>query len=187
MQNLSPRQREILMLIQEKDFISVEEIQQITEIAQATAYREIQALVRLGLVNKVPGGISLAKNTASQRCVQCGRENNPRTTFLIEQVGGEQVAACCAHCGLMAVARRSNISMAMTADFFYGTMVNVSHAWYVLNSDLSVCCRPSAVSFSSQEDARRLVVGFGGEVLDFEGAQNKVKEMMAFKQQLIRF
>jgi len=180
MNNLTIRQREILKLVNQKGDLTVEELRQAIDISQATAYREIQDLAQMGLVNKVSGGIRRVENSP-QRCVQCGRENNPRTSFQIEQTNGEKLTACCAHCGLMAITRRANISTAMTTDFFYGTLLNASQAWYILNSSVNLCCRPSTLTFSDPEDARRFVLGFGGELLDFTQAQQKIKESMAFK------
>jgi DeoR family transcriptional regulator, copper-sensing transcriptional repressor len=178
MKNVSPRQREILKLVTQKGKLSVEEIQETIGISQATAYREIQELLRMGLATKTSGGISRLENLPSY-CVQCGRENNLRTTFLIERKGGEKFVACCSHCGLMALANYSDVCTAMTIDFLYGTLVNVTQAWFVLNSDVSLCCRPSILSFSNSGDAKRFVQGFGGEVMGFAGAQNKIKQEMA--------
>lgn len=180
MSTLTPRQREILKRVNQNGNLSVEEIRQLIDISQATAYREIQELAQLGLVNKIPGGISRLENLP-ERCVQCGRENNPRTCFMIEQTDGEKMTACCSHCGLMTLARRTNISMAMTTDFFYGTLLNASHAWYVLNSSVSLCCLPSTLTFSNPEDAKRFAQGFGGEVLDFTEAFTQIKETMMFR------
>jgi DeoR family transcriptional regulator, copper-sensing transcriptional repressor len=179
MDTLTPRQQQIIRLVNQKGDISVREIQQTLGISQATAYREIQEITQQGLVVKVPGGVIQVRNSAN-RCIQCGRENNPRTIFLFEQSDGEKFAACCSHCGLMALAKRANISLATTSDFFYGTLLNASQAWYVLNADINLCCRPTTLSFSSEEDARRFILGFGGELLDFSAAQNKIREMMAF-------
>ena len=90
MKNLSPRQREILKLIDEKKDLSIDEIQQAVGISQATAYREIQELSQMGLVAKIPGGISQIENSPTL-CVQCRGETNARTAFIIEQ----KMARCC--------------------------------------------------------------------------------------------
>jgi DeoR/GlpR family transcriptional regulator of sugar metabolism len=181
MSNPSPRQREILKLVNQKGEISVDDLRQILDISQATAYREIQELARLGLVAKVAGGIGRLRSSRVN-CVQCGRENNPRTAFAIESLDGDTVVACCAHCGLMALTRRENVSSATTTDFLYSRLLNASQAWYVLESSVSLCCQPSTLSFSDPEDARRFALGFGGQVFAFDQAQQKVREKMAFKQ-----
>lgn len=132
----------------------------------------------MGLVKKVHGGVSRVERSLT-RCLLCGRENNPRTTVLMEQEDGVQFAACCPHCGLLTLARRTNIRVAMTPDFIYGTLLNASQAWYVLNSGVSLCCQPSLLSFSNSEDARRFAQGFGGEVIEYLEARRKVQELMA--------
>lgn len=180
MNNLSPRQCEIIKLVNQKGELSVTELVQLFEISQATAYREIQDLTQLGLINKVSGGISRLEFSL-QGCVNCGRENNERTTFLIEQAGGKKQTACCARCGLLVIASQVNISTAMTTDFLYGTLLNASQAWYVLNSSISLCCRPSVLTFSNPSDAKRFTDGFGGDVLNFPEAQQKVKKVKGFK------
>ncbi len=181
MKNISPRQREILKLVQEKKDLSIEELRQTIGISQATAYREIQELSQMGLVAKIPGGISQIEST-SDRCVQCKGETNARTAFIIEQKDGKKLSACCSHCGLMALANNSNVSTAMTMDFVYGKMLNVSQAFYVLNSIVVLCCSPSILSFSNREDATRFTQGFGGEVMDFANAQKNLNKMMTLIQ-----
>jgi DeoR family transcriptional regulator, copper-sensing transcriptional repressor len=178
--HLTPRQHEILRLVTEKGDLMVNEIQQTLDIAQATVYREIQKLADMQLVVKIPGGVRRMAVSPSG-CVQCGRENNPRTSFLFEDQNGEKHTACCSHCGLMALTKRTDIITAMTTDFLYGTLLNACQAWYVLESEVCLCCRPSILSFSNPEDANRFVQGFGGQVLDFPRAQEKIQEMMAFK------
>ncbi len=178
MTNLSSRQQEIVSLVNQKGALSVEEIRQLTEASQATVYREIQDLTRRGLVLKIPGGIGRVEVSLSH-CFQCGHENNPRTTFFIEQKDGKRLAACCSHCGLLALSKLENISLATTTDFLYGTLLNVSLAWYVLDSQVSLCCRPSILSFSEIEAAKRFVLGFGGSVVGFLEAQNSLAKMMS--------
>lgn len=177
MKNLSPRQREILKIVTQKGDVLIEEIQQTLGISQATAYREMQALTQARLVAKIPGGISLIA-ASTNGCIQCGQEANPRVIFLIEQKDGTKSAACCAHCGLMAIAKRDDISAAMTVDFFNGMLLNARQAWYVLNSDISLCCSPSVLSFFQHDYAQRFSQSFGGDVVDFASAQRKIKELM---------
>jgi nitrous oxide reductase accessory protein NosL len=78
----------------------------------------------------------------------------------------------------MALANHTDVFMAMTADFLYGTMLNALHAWYVVNSDVSLCCSPSVISFSRRDDAERFKQGFTGEIMDFDCAQDKIRQMM---------
>jgi DeoR/GlpR family transcriptional regulator of sugar metabolism len=179
MNALSPRQEKILELVHKKGSVPVGEIQQIMRISQATAYREIQTLIQIGAVTKIPGGIRRVEGKPA-RCLQCGGELNARLSFLIEKKDGTQLNACCAHCGLMAINLLSDIHTAMTADFIYGTMINVRQAWYVLHDEIGICCTPSVLCFSKQEDAKRFVKGFGGSLVNFVAVQRMIKEKMSF-------
>ncbi len=179
MKKLSPRQQKILEWVAQKQVVSVEEMQRELGVSQATAYREIQVLTQMGLAAKVPGGVGCLKEV-DDHCVHCGQIINPRTIFLIEHKDGKKSAACCAHCGLMALAGDPNVGIAMVADFLYGTMLNARTVWYVVDSDIDFCCRPSVLIFSHREDAQRFSRGFGGSVVDFTHAQNMVRQMMAF-------
>jgi DeoR/GlpR family transcriptional regulator of sugar metabolism len=179
MNTLSPRQEEIIEIVNKKGSVRVDEIQRIIGISQATAYREIQMLIQFGVVSKIPGGIRRVESKPA-RCLQCGGEINTRLSFLIEKKDGTQLNACCAHCGLMAINLLSDINTAMAADFMYGTMLNVRQAWYVFHDDIGICCTPSVLCFSKQEDAKRFVKGFGGSAVSFYDAQSVIKEKMAF-------
>jgi DeoR/GlpR family transcriptional regulator of sugar metabolism len=179
MNDLSPRQEKILEIVNKKRNVTVTEIQQIMRISQATAYREIQTLIQMGAVTKIPGGIRRVASKPA-RCLQCGGELNPRLSFLIEKKDGTQLNACCAHCGLMAINILPDIHTAMTADFLYGTMLNVRQAWYVLHDEIGICCTPSVLCFSKPEDATRFVKGFGGSVVNFVAVQRMITEKMSF-------
>ena len=178
MKKLSPRQQEILSLIKQKGNLSVEEIQKAINISQATAYREIRELSQMGLAVKTIGGIGQIENSPLH-CVQCRGETNARTIFIIELKDGEKLSACCSHCGMMALAGNRSVKTAMTVDFIYGKMLNVSQAWYVLNSNVALCCNPSIISFSNRDDAIRFSKGFGGEIMDFASARKSINKMMA--------
>ena len=65
----------------------------------------------------------------------------------------------------------------MPPDFFFGTMLNVREAWFVVNSAINLCCQPSVLSFSQRNVAERFAQGFGGFALDFVRARNKIGEM----------
>jgi len=178
MKTLSPRQRLILQLVTQKGDLTVDEIRQATGTSPATAYREIQELVCLGQAVKIPGGLGRVDQTVA-RCLHCGREVAARLAFLLERPDGIQQSACCAHCGLMAL---NGARSAMTTDYLYGTLLNAATSWYVLDSAVSPCCRPSVLSFSDRRDAERFARGFGGEVMDFLDAQVGVRKLMALSQ-----
>jgi nitrous oxide reductase accessory protein NosL len=54
----------------------------------------------------------------------------------------------------------------MTADFLHGHMISAGRAIYVIESQLTVCCVPSILSFGSRQEAERFRKGFGGKLAD---------------------
>ena len=166
-----------MKLVFEKENVAVGDIQKSLGISQATAYREIQSLTQMGLAAKIPGGVGKLE-TSFRHCFQCGAEVNSRIAFLIEQEDGKQLVTCCAHCGLMTLARLAEIRSAMTTDFFYGTMINACQAWYVVNSNVILCCKPSVLSFSNQDEALRFIKGFKGQAANFSTVQKKIRALM---------
>jgi nitrous oxide reductase accessory protein NosL len=56
----------------------------------------------------------------------------------------------------------------------------VRQAWYVLHDEIGVCCTPSVLCFSKQEDAKRFVKGFGGSAVNFVDVQRIIQEKMSF-------
>ena len=179
MKSLSPRQREIFNLLNQNSHISAVEIQVQFQVSQATAYREIQTLVQRGYAAKTAGGISLVEQAASERCIQCKREIKQNLVFIIESAAGQKLTTCCAHCGLMALTHQQAAS-AMATDYFYGTIISATRAWYVLESLVNPCCTPSILTFASQEDARRFAEAFNGKLADFSQARQHNNNLMHF-------
>ncbi len=181
MKPLSPRQHKLLQLLTQKGDLTVAEIRALGEISQATAYREMQALVQGGFAQKTTGGLTLPASS-TEHCLHCHRPVNPRLVFHIEQANGTRRAACCAHCGLLALRHQTDTYQATTLDFLYGALLGAAQAWYVLESGISPCCSPSALAFSTKTDAERFAAGFNGQVYDFLTAQTHIEQLMSIHQ-----
>lgn len=183
MANLTDRQQQILELLQVRNSLSIEEIEKEYGVSTATAYRDARGLVISGLAQKTSRGIKLApptqKNQSDGKCAYCSAPLNPRTIFILQMKDGSQQAACCAHCGLMAL-NRPGVQVALTSDFIYGRMINARNAIYILRSSVSLCCEPSILCFTTQEDAARFKAGFGGDICVLEEALKRLNEEMMF-------
>ena len=177
MKKPSPRSQKILVLLTQKGELSVTEIQQMLQISQATAYREIEFLVQTGQARKTRGGLTLFEPSANL-CLHCQRPVSPRLIFHLEDENAARRTACCPHCGLLVFDHMHAIRQAMTADFLYGTLLNASQAWYVLGSSIAPCCQPSALAFHTQTEAERFALGFGGQVCDFATARIQLEHFM---------
>ena len=177
---LSLRQQKILEWLKSRPSCSMEELQAHFGISIATIYRDAQALVNAGAVQRITGGLAAVQPTdqIQTKCKSCGKVVNPRTVFLIQTRDGAQRTACCPHCGLMAINQPDVIS-AMACDFLYGRMVNARRAGYLIDSTISLCCEPSVLCFSNLDEARQFSLGFGGKVCTLDQAETCLAELMA--------
>jgi DNA-binding transcriptional ArsR family regulator len=177
------RLQRIMDLLREKHALTTADLRQILGVSSMTIHRDLNELAEAGLVERVHGGVLLAGARGSPTiCVHCGKETNPRTSFVIHLNDGEVLHACCAHCGLRLLDSHQDAVSGLAADFLYGTMSNVKAAAYLVHSDLSVCCTPSAIVFGHREDALRMQAGFGGLVLDLDEAVTALREEMDLQQ-----
>jgi Fe2+ or Zn2+ uptake regulation protein len=171
----SARQEQIMRWLREQGMMSIDELVEKLSVSVMTVHRDLDALVRAGLADKVHGGVVLAENKPQptpnqQGCDLCHSALTVRTSFVIQTERGEQFQMCCPHCGFLMLSDSHPVASALTRDFIYGRMVNAWQATYLLDSDITLCCMPSILCFASQGDAARLQLGFGGQVLAFADA-----------------
>ena len=179
--NLTDRQQQLLRLLHSRLKISTEEIKRDFSISAATASRDIHALVLAGEAVQTSHGIKLAPprepTVQERKCFYCGGLINDRTVYIIQLEDGSQRAACCPHCGLMAI-DQPGIHNVLVRDFIHGRMVNARQATYLLGSSVNLCCEPSVLSFISQEEAERFQIGFGGRTYKYEKILAELKDSM---------
>ena len=70
----------------------------------------------------------------------------------------------------------------MTADFLHGHIVSAGQAVYLLESELTVCCVPSVLSFGSRAEAERFEKGFGGRLANLKETMRFLHETMRASQ-----
>ncbi|ADC88724.1 transcriptional regulator, DeoR family [Thermocrinis albus DSM 14484] len=172
------RKERILQLIEE-GHTNVKSLAQKLGVSLMTVYRDIKELELEGRVVRKHGEVRLKEEQDDGHCSFCGKSVENRLE-MVYRVGGRRIRACCAHCGLLLYRELEgkDILACMTKDFITGKLINCFTAWYVVGSSAEVCCSPSALAFERIEDARRFAKGFGGRVLNFEGAVKAVEEIM---------
>lgn len=167
------RQQQIMQWLQEQHSLPIDELVNRLEVSAMTVHRDLDQLVKSGLVQKVYGAVELvdSKNqltSPQSMCAMCRADIPYRTAFNLQTAAQEQVCACCPHCGLMLLQQTPQVASALTRDFIYGRMVNVVQASYVVESRVQLCCVPSVLCFATLEDAQAFQQGYGGQVMSFE-------------------
>lgn len=168
----SVRQEQILRWLQDSRTLAIDDLAARLSVSLMTVHRDLDALVQAGLAEKVHGGVTLPdlKRTIAgddSTCKCCHLPLASRTAFVIQTEAGEQIQACCPHCGLLLL-NDYPASAVLAKDFLYGRTVNAWQAFYVLESDVTLCCVPSVLCFATQADAENFQRGFNGTVMTFE-------------------
>lgn len=180
---LSDRQHQLLEWLRTRRSLTIAEIQEHFSVSPATAYRDMRALVGASLAVKTSEGLKIPPPPGRLRpegqCFYCGGTINERSIFLIQLSDGNQRSACCPHCGLLALGE-PDVASVLACDFLYGRMVNARQATFLLGSKVTLCCEPSALCFSSEEDAHNFQLGFGGQVCTLEQAISELQKLMRF-------
>lgn len=167
------RRELILDWVQTHKRASIESLAAHFGVSTMTIHRDVAELVKLGQVQKVHGGVALVERQAvaqtEGRCEMCAAPAQ-RMPFTIKRENGETHTACCPHCGLMILMGMSDVATALTTDFLYARTVSAKSAFYVVGAAVQICCVPSVLSFSCQDDAERFQRGFGGVVMGYDQA-----------------
>ncbi len=171
------RRQHILTWLQAEGSISISQLAERLDVSIMTVHRDLNVLAEEGGVRKLHGAVILDSELRTQdTCEMCGMINDGRTSCRLHMEDGSQIEACCPHCGLMLIHRKRGVESAFIRDYLYGYMVNANSALYVMNSGITLCCRPSLLAFATVEDAERFVTGFGGTVLTYAEAMTHIQD-----------
>lgn len=179
------RQEEIRKLIKQQKELSVEALSDRFQVSKMTIYRDVNPLIKEGLVFRTSGKISLTEENQpipqdEAECVYCHRPNHPTMFYRLILTNGQIETACCAHCGLLRHRQLGDaVSHALCRDFLLGTTVSASFVWYVINTTLNVsCCQPQVLPFENKEHAEKFTKGFGGEMYGFQSMMQEMYRQM---------
>jgi hypothetical protein len=170
------RQEQILSWLKESPSLTIDELVHRLGVSVMTVHRDLDHLVQAGRVEKVHGGvIRVGARPHPARALQfCGLCDIPipeRTQVIIQPGQGETLYACCPHCGLLLLNDADAPISILAKDFIYGRVVNARTAFYLVQSDITLCCQPSYLCFASADDAGKFQMGFGGQLMSFDEAR----------------
>ena len=176
----SERQKKIRELIVSRKSLKISELSEIFNVSEMTIHRDIKTMVESGFIEKSFGGISLVnredKVSNGNECVVCHRSINQRLSFRLILTKNRVETTCCTHCGLIRHQMLGDkVIETLCCDFFTNTTISAASAWFVMDTtvDLS-CCQPQVLPFNQKEHAEGFVRGFGGNVVTFIEAMEKV-------------
>lgn len=175
------REKKILELLQQQGSASIQELVDAFGVSNMTIHRDLNKLMEAGHLQKKHGGVTLTSKSliaAEGQCAMCGKPNSERTVFIVSLENSEQKRACCVHCGLMIQSQNKNVWQSLTTDYLHGHKISANQAFYLLGSDLNICCVPSILSFGSQKEAEKFRKGFGGSIANMDETLNYLHKMM---------
>ncbi|NHC39793.1 DeoR family transcriptional regulator [Bacillus sp. MM2020_1] len=177
----SERQDKIKELIKERRNLKISEISEIFQVSEMTVHRDIKPLVNEGVIMKTFGGITLVREIpgnpeSNNECILCNSQINPRFVYKIILPENRIEDTCCALCGLVRQFQLGeSVIQALCFDFLTGTTVSSFLAWYVFESSIRVgCCKPQILTFERKDYAEKFVSSFGGKVMNFQEAIEKI-------------
>ncbi len=181
------REKKILELLQKQGGASIQELAGIFEVSTMTIHRDLNKLAEAGHIQKKHGGVTLPEMlpgvSGEFLCAMCKKPVSERTVFIVQFENGEQKRACCAHCGLMIQSQSKGAWQSLTVDYLHGHMVSASQAFYIIGSEISICCVPSVLSFGSRQEAEKYQKGFGGSLMNMAAAIRHLQGMMHVQKQ----
>jgi DeoR/GlpR family transcriptional regulator of sugar metabolism len=175
------REKQILEYLHDHGSASIQHLAEAFGVSNMTIHRDLNKLAREGQIQKKHGGAILVNTAGEEKeaaCAMCKKPVSQRTVFIVQFENRDEKRACCAHCGLMMQSREQNVWQSLTADYLYGHMISAGQAFYVIGSDLNICCVPSVLAFGSKQEAEKFQKGFGGQLLNMNETVQYLYGMM---------
>ncbi|HNB51172.1 MAG TPA: DeoR family transcriptional regulator [Anaerolineales bacterium] len=166
--SLSHREKLILEEVQYAGHMTIKDLAEKMQVSSMTIHRDVNKLAAEGLLTKVHGEVLLPEKKVAETggCAMCRKPVSARTAYFLILADGEQKQACCPHCGLMMQMQmqKEHVWQPMATDFLHGHILSANQAFFVIGSELTICCAPSVLTFGVEREAEKFVVGFGGKV-----------------------
>lgn len=102
-------------------------------------------------------------------CAVCGKEINAKTAGRITLEVGKELHTCCGFCTASIKKRigRQHFD-AVTICYATGEKIDFKQAIFVVESNETPCCTPSALAFVSMKEAEAFVSSKGGMIINYQ-------------------
>ncbi|MEN8257546.1 MAG: nitrous oxide reductase accessory protein NosL [Thermodesulfobacteriota bacterium] len=121
------------------------------------------------------------KKKAMSQCALCATElkGHEQTTSTFITKDKKRMRTCCAHCLLATINKnQENAKRAAIPDFKSGRMINAKKAYYVVATDMAICCSPSTIAFEKRQDAEEFQKKHHGEIMTYDEALANIDKVM---------
>lgn len=164
------RQAQILQWLTTESSIRLSELADRLNVSLMTVHRDTATLAEQGSLVKSHGTVHVPQlmSRTVGLCPLCKTPIIDRLRFSFATGSGETQEACCGHCAFMLAKRPAELTTLLATDYLYGRVISADQAYYVVNSRIAVCCKPSVLPFLTADDATDFARGFGGDVMTFE-------------------
>lgn len=176
------RQKQILLWLEQESSLKITELSSRLKVSEMTVYRDLQPLIEQQKVQKTSNGISMAApiSIPAGVCSYCLKPANSRMAFQLIKKTQQVEQTCCAHCGLLRYQDiESEVAQIICQDYLKDTTISAKMAVYLFDADLQLnCCEPQAIPFDNAVQAKQFQAGFGGEIVRFEQAIERISNEM---------
>ncbi|MDI6784492.1 MAG: nitrous oxide reductase accessory protein NosL [bacterium] len=132
-------------------------------------------VISIGIILVVVGlgylrGSSASQPIQSYLCKSrgCNGVCNGSTQCIIQYWDGKKEYYCCPHCAfperIWKLGHGDQIRKVTVVDFGTGKTINAVGAYYLVDSNLHLCCSPSIVAFRTKLQAERFQQNYGGVI-----------------------
>ncbi len=112
------------------------------------------------------------------QCVMCGMDLSKYThvRYQVKDKQGKIYTTCGVQCGLLLQLNlKDTFASTTVTDLFSHRTIDAAKAWYVYHSSIITDMGPGFIAFGDKKITEKFIRGFGGELLDFQGALDKVR------------
>ena len=186
------RRKELLHWLEKIGTLSLSEMVDHFGVSKMTIHRDLDWLEQHHALKRIHGGAARFEHptgrykddpfesVSESKCLICNRPPSQQLLYTITLKTGEQKVACCPHCGISAhLILGDQVATALTADFLSARLHSAQHSYFIMESVVAHCCRPSILTFDDEEMALRFQKGFDGKLGRFNDALEFLKNDMS--------